>query len=199
LPEVQDNIDIKLLAGFRDGDMEAFRKIYETFCDPLYRFANSYLKDEFESEEIVQDVFLKVWEKRADVDVQKSFKSYLYRITVNKVFNELKHRVVRQKYEQQAMRNEQHTEETPESSIQYDELNSQLEQLLNELPAQQRTIFMMSRWKGLSNAEIAEQLNLSIRTVENQIYRATRFIKLHLNDNYPIKILLIVLGIQSIL
>lgn len=199
MSENQENIDIKLLARFRDGDMEAFRKIYETFCDPLYRFANSYLKDEFESEEIVQDVFLKVWEKRAEVDVQKSFKSYLYRITVNKVFNELKHRVVRQKYEQQAMRTDHHTEETPESSIQFHELNEKLEQLLDELPAQQRTILVMSRWKGLSNAEIAEQLHLSIRTVENQIYRATRFLKLHLNDNYPVKILLIVLGGQSLL
>ncbi|MBL7968568.1 MAG: RNA polymerase sigma-70 factor [Prolixibacteraceae bacterium] len=199
MPENQENIDITLLARFRDGDMEAFRKIYETFCAPLYRFANSYLKDEFESEEIVQDVFLKVWEKRADVDVQKSFKSYLYRITVNKVFNELKHRVVRQKYEQQAMRSDQHTEETPESSIQFNELNEKLEHLLNELPEQQRNIFVMSRWKGLSNAEIADQLNLSIRTVENQIYRATRFIKLHMNDNYPVKILLIVLGTQSLL
>ncbi len=199
MSENQENIDIKLLARFRDGDMEAFRKIYETFCDPLYRFASSYLKDEFESEEIVQDVFLKVWEKRAEVDVQKSFKSYLYRITVNKVFNELKHRVVRQKYEQQAMRTDHHTEETPESSIQFHELNEKLEQLLDELPAQQRTIFVMSRWKGHSNAEIAEQLNLSIRTVENQIYRATRFLKLHLNDNYPVKILMIVLGGQSLL
>lgn len=197
MPELYEHIDIKLLHRFRDGDVEAFRKIYETFCDPLYRFAYSYLKDEFESEEIVQDVFLKVWEKRAEVDVQKSFKSYLYRITVNKVFNALKHRVVRQKYEQQAMRSDQHTEETPESSIQFNELNEKLEHLLNELPEQQRTIFVMSRWKGMSNAEIADQLNLSIRTVENQIYRATRFMKLHLNDNYPLVILLIIFGFTS--
>jgi RNA polymerase sigma-70 factor (ECF subfamily) len=197
LPEINEHIDVKLLQRFRNGDMEAFRKIYETFCDPLYRFAYSYLKESFETEEIIQDVFLKVWEKRAEVDVQKSFKSYLYRITVNKVFNELKHRIVRQKYEQQAMRNDQYTDETPESSIQFHELNEKLEKLLDELPAQQRTIFVMSRWKGLSNAEIAEQLNLSIRTVENQIYRATRFIKLHINDNYPVVVLLIVSGFQA--
>ena len=196
MPKTHEHIDVKLLQRFQNGDIIAFQQIYETFCDPLYRFAHSYLKESFEAEEIVQDVFLKVWEKRAEVDVQKSFKSYLYQITVNKIFNELKQRIVRQKYVQQVMHAEQATEETPESSIQFHELNDKLEQLLNELPKQQRTIFVMSRWKGLTNVEIADQLNLSIRTVENQIYRATRFLKLHLNDNYPVLILLIVFGFQ---
>lgn len=175
--------------------MDAFRKIYNSFCEPLYRFAFSYLKDSFEAEEIVQDVFLKVWEKRDEVDEHKSFKSYLYRITVNKVFNELKHRVVRQKYEQHALKFDQITGETPESTIQFQELNSNIEQILLKLPEQQRNIFILSRWKGLSNAEIAENLSLSIRTVENQIYRAAKFIKLHLNEDYPLIILLIVFSV----
>lgn len=194
----EENIDAKLIAGFRAGNMDAFRKIYESFCEPLYRFAYSYLKDSFEAEEIVQDVFLKVWERREEVDEQKSFKSYLYRITVNKVFNELKHRVVKQKYEQHAIGFDLHTGETPESSIQFQELNKKIESLLNLLPEQQRNIFILSRWKGLSNAEIAESLNLSIRTVENQIYRASKFIKLHLNDDYPIVLLLIIFGLHSL-
>jgi len=193
----EEHIDTKLISRFRNGDMEAFRKIYDSYCEPLYRFAYSYLKDSFEAEEIVQDVFLKVWEKREEVDEQKSFKSYLYRITVNKVFNELKHRVVKQKYEQHALNFDQITSETPESSIQFQELNKKLEHLLAQLPEQQRNIFIMSRWKGLSNAEIAENLSLSIRTVENQIYRAAKFIKLHLNDDYPIVILIIAFGYQS--
>lgn len=189
---IDEHIDEKLIAKFRDGDMIAFQKIYNSFCEPLYRFTYSYLKDSFEAEEIVQDVFLKVWEKRAEVDVQKSFKSYLYRITVNKIFNELKHRVVKQKYEQHALKFDHTTIETPESSIEFQELNTKLEQLLSKLPEQQRNIFIMSRWKGLPNAEIAENLNISIRTVENQIYRACKFVKLHLNDDYPLVILLIV-------
>lgn len=197
MARIDDHIDEKLIARFRDGDMDAFRKVYNSFCEPLYRFAFSYLKDSFEAEEIVQDVFLKVWEKRDEVDEHKSFKSYLYRITVNKIFNELKHRVVKQKYEQHALKIEQVPGETPESSIQFQELNTKIEQLLLKLPEQQRNIFIMSRWKGLTNAEIAENLRLSIRTVENQIYRASKFIKLHLNDDYPIVILLIAFGYQS--
>ncbi len=192
------NIDLKTIAKFKNGDILAFRKIYDGFSEPLYRFAYSYLKDSFEAEEIVQDVFLKVWEKRDEIDEQKSFKSYLYRITINKIFNELKHRVVKQKYEQHLLNFDQLTHETPESSIQFQELNKKLELLLTKLPEQQRAIFIMSRWKGLSNAEIAEKLNLSIRTVENQIYRAAKFVKLHLNDDYPIAILIIAFGFQSI-
>lgn len=197
MTEIDEHIDERLIGRFRRGDMDAFRKIYDSYSQALFRFANSYLKDSFEAEEIVQDVFLKVWEKREDVDVQKSLKSYLYRITVNKVFNELKHRVVKQKYEKHAQNLDQVTGETPESSIQFQELNIKLDILLTKLPEQQRTIFIMSRWKGLTNAEIAEQLNLSIRTVENQIYRAAKFIKLHLNDDYPILVLLIAFGYQS--
>lgn len=198
MTKIEEHIDATLISRFRNGDMEAFRKIYESFCEPLYRFAYSYLKDSFEAEEIIQDVFLKVWEKRAEVDEQKSFKSYLYRITVNKIFNELKHRVVKQKYEQHLQNFDQTSIETPESSIQFQELNKKVEHLLTRLPEQQRNIFIMSRWKGLSNAEIADNLDLSIRTVENQIYRAAKFIKLHLNDDYPIGILLIVFGYQWI-
>ncbi|MDD2304183.1 MAG: RNA polymerase sigma-70 factor [Prolixibacteraceae bacterium] len=197
MSKIEEHIDAKLISNFRNGDIEAFRKIYESYCEPLYRFAYSYMKDSFEAEEIVQDVFIKIWERREDVDEQKSFKSYLYRITVNKVFNELKHRVVKQKYEQHALNFDQITSETPESSIQFQELNKKLDLLLTQLPEQQRNIFIMSRWKGLSNAEIAESLSLSLRTVENQIYRASKFIKLHLNDDYPIVILLIAFGYQS--
>ncbi len=197
MTKTDEHIDKKLVAKFKNGDMGAFQCIYDSFCQPLYRFAFSYLKDSFEAEEIVQDVFLKVWENRKDIDVNKSFKSYLYRITVNKIFNELKHRVVKQKYEKHLLNTDQLANETPESSIQFDELNKNLELLLTKLPEQQRTIFIMSRWKGLSNAEIAQNLSLSIRTVENQIYRAAKFIKLHLSDDYPTVLLLIVFGYQS--
>jgi len=178
--------------------MAAFKKIYDAFCKPLYSFALSYMKDSFDAEEIVQDVFLKLWEKRDEVDELKSFKSYLYRITVNKIFNELKHRIVKRKYDQHLLNIDQVNDETPESSIQLQELNKKLEHLLSKLPEQQRNIFIMSRWQGLSNAEIAQNLSLSTRTVENQIYRATKFIKLHLNNDYPIVILLIAFGYQSL-
>jgi RNA polymerase sigma-70 factor (ECF subfamily) len=198
LAAVDEQIDEKLILRFRKGDMDAFQKIYDSFCKPLYRFAFSYLKDSFEAEEIVQDVFLKVWEKRAEVNEQKSFKSYLYRITVNKVFNELKHRVVKQKYEQHLLKVDRFSGETPESTVQFQELNTKLEQLLLKLPEQQRNIFVMSRWKGLTNAEIAQNLNLSVRTVENQIYRAAKFIKLHLSNDYPIVLLLIIFGFYTL-
>ena len=198
LTGIDEHIDEKLIAGFKNGDLDAFQKIYNSYCKPLYRFALSYMKDTFDAEEIVQDVFLKVWEKRAEVDEHKSFKSYLYRITINKIFNELKHRVVKRKYEHQLLNVDQITYETPESKIQFQELNSKIEHLLSKLPEQQRSIFIMSRWQGLTNAEIAQNLNLSVRTVENQVYRAAKFIKLHLNNDYPVLLLMIVFGYQSL-
>ena len=197
MTKIDEHIEKDLISRLKSGDMAAFQKIYDSFCKPLYRFTFSYMKDSFDAEEIVQDVFLKLWEKRDEVDELKSFKSYLYRITVNKIFNELKHRVVKRKYDQHLLNIELVNDETPESAIQFQELNNKLEQLLSKLPEQQRNIFIMSRWQGLSNTEIALNLGLSARTVENQIYRAAKFIKLHLNQDYPIVILSIVFGYQT--
>lgn len=164
--------------------MHAFKNVFVAYGDNLYNFAMSYLKDEFEAEEIVQDVFLRIWEMRNDIDVDKSFKSFLYKMTVNKVFNHLKHQVVRKKYENYLFNFDDSFHESPETSLHYKELNKKLQTLIQKLPEQQRNIFQLSRSEGLSNSEISGQLGLSIRTVENQIYRASKFLKEHLKEEY---------------
>ena len=172
--------------------MLAFKNVFVAYSDGLYNFAFSYLKNSFESEEIVQDVFLRIWEMRDDIDEDKSFKSFLYKMTVNKVFNHLKHQVVRKKYENYILNFDQSFHESPEASLHFNELNRKLQTLMQKLPEQQRNIFQLSRSEGLSNSEISEQLGLSIRTVENQIYRASKFLKEHLKEEYFFLIFLLV-------
>ena len=109
-------------------------------------------------------------------------------MTVNKVFNHLKHKVVRQKYENRIMHIEQSFSTNPEELIFRKELDVKVQELLSKFPAQKREIFEMSKLMGYSNTEISEKLGISIRTVENQIYRATKFFKEHLKDDYQLVI-----------
>lgn len=178
------NIDRKLIRKLKVGDRNAFQVIFEAYSEPLLHFAYSYLKDSNDTEEIVQDVFLHLWEIKSEVDEEKSLRSFLYKMTVNRVFNHLKHKIVRQKYESYMMNLTPSFSENPEEKLHKKELDERIQELLELLPEQKRKIFIMSRMKGISNAEISEKLGISLRTVENQVYRATKFIKDHLKEDY---------------
>lgn len=178
------DIDPSVIRRLKGNDINAFRELYLTFGDRLYHFAFSYLKNSFDAEEIVQEVFIRIWEKRTEIDETRSFKSLIYRMAVNMVFNQLKHQVVKQKYEKYILDFDKSVTESPEMSYHFKELESKINTLLERLPEQQRRIFELSRMQGLSNNKIAEELGLSVRTVENQIYRASRFLKENLKEEY---------------
>ncbi len=178
------NIDRLLVMKMKKGDMKAFQELFVTYGERLYEFSFSYLKDSFVAEEIVQDVFLRIWEMREDIDEDRSFKSFIYQMTVNKVFNYMKHQVVRQKYEKYVLNSNLSFDDSPDTQLQLSELDERIRSLLLKIPEQQRNVFKMSRMGGMSNPEIAGKLNLSIRTVENQIYRTTKFLKEHLKGEY---------------
>ncbi len=186
MAKVSKHIDSNLIRKLKGGDRNAFQVIFDAYSERLFHFAYSYLKDSNDTEEIVQDVFLRLWEIRTEVDEDKSFKSFLYKMTVNRVFNHLKHQIVRQKYEEHLMSLDSSFSETPEETLRRNELTDKIQDVLNKLPEQKRRIFILSRLKGYSNAEISEKLGLSVRTVENQVYRATKFLKEHLKDDYLI-------------
>jgi RNA polymerase sigma-70 factor (ECF subfamily) len=183
------HIDQLLINRLKNGDEQAFQAVFETFGENLFHFAFSYLKDTAGAEEIVQEVFLRIWEIRAEIDEERAFKSFLYRMTVNKIFNHLKHQVVRQKFESYLLNKDQSFYESPEANLHFIELEEKVSSLIKILPEQQKNIFKMSRLEGMSNPEIAETLGLSVRTVENQVYRATKFLKEHLKGEYLIGVL----------
>jgi len=184
-----EHIDRLLVRRLKNGDEQAFQAVFDFFGENLFHFACSYLKNAASAEEIVQEVFLRIWEIREDIDEEKSFKSFLYRITVNKLLNHLKRQVVRQKYEAYLSGDDQSFYESPEATLHFSELEEKVSLLIKKLPEQQKNIFKMSRLDGMSNPEIAETLGLSIRTVENQVYRATKFLKENLKEEYLIGVL----------
>ncbi|MGD9557177.1 MAG: RNA polymerase sigma-70 factor [Mangrovibacterium sp.] len=182
-PRIGD-IDSVVLSKLRDNDLVAFEKVYMAYSEKLFHFAFSYLKSTFEAEEIVQEVFIQVWEMRHQIDPGRSFDSLIHRMTINRVYNQMKHQVVKQKYQNYLTQFDSSLQDSPEAALHFKQLEAKINLLLTRLPEQQRTVFEMSRMKGLSHAQIANELGLSVRTVENQVYRASRFLKEHLKGEY---------------
>lgn len=163
-------------------DDKAFEQMFKAHYKELHSYANVMLRDEDTAEEIVQSMFLKFWEKRELLSVQTSIKAYLYKCVYNDSLNYIKHQKVKTKYQDFAAYTMNDHHEAASSRVELTELQFKLQEALNELPEHCRTIFQMSRFEELKYREIAEQLNLSIKTVENQMGKALRILRLKLAD-----------------
>jgi RNA polymerase sigma-70 factor (ECF subfamily) len=151
-----------------------FRANYQLLCNYAYTF----VQDRDEAEEIVQSVFLTFWEKRQSVQVQQSEKAYLLSMVRNASLNAVKHEKVKLKYGKNTM-----TKEEPSAAMTFsDELEQRITLGLNRLPEQCRLVFQMSRMEDMKHKDIAGQLNISVKTVENQIGKAMRLMREHLRE-----------------
>lgn len=153
-----------------------FRQYYQGLCN----YAAMFLKDMDSAEEIVQNVFVKLWEKRETVNIEGSVKSYLYKSVYNASMNELKHQKIKDNYLQMQANKEQF--EQPLTGTHLKELEKHIEKALMSLPEQCRLIFKMSRFEDLKYREIAGVLNISPKTVENQMGKALRLMRENLAD-----------------
>ena len=128
------------------------------------------LKDHSEAEDITQDIFLKIWRNRTSIGAVDAFGPYLFRMARNAVYDRFDNRSVRENYARRASLLPEY--ELPDSAIDSRDLLLLIRMVVEKMPEQRRRIFRMSREEGLSNDQIAEQLSISRRTVENQISRA---------------------------
>lgn len=171
----QTTDELTWLRLLKQGDVRGFDALFRYYSPRLYRFAYTYLRDRAASEEIVQDCFMKVWEKRADLREDVPAKGYLFTIAHNAILNQIRQQRRHQQYET-GMRVASPSEAVPGSPVEYAELEQVYLTALDKLPPKRRQVFMMSRQQGLSYAEIARELNLSVKTVETQIAQALKFL-----------------------
>lgn len=163
-----------------------FRQYYESLC----HYANMLMKDMDAAEEVVQNTFVKLWEKKESLNIESSLKSYLYKSVYHASLNEIKHQNVKNKYIN--MHNTEEPYSDMQSASQVKDLEKRIEQALLKLPEQCRLIFQMSRFRQLKYREIADVLNISVKTVENQMGKALKIMRSNLADY--LGILLIVLN-----
>ncbi|WP_111672765.1 RNA polymerase sigma-70 factor [Algoriphagus litoralis] len=178
--------DQQVFLAIQSGQTPAFEMLFKTHYQSLCRYANSILKDPDGAEEVVQATFIGLWEKRKTISIDSSLKSYLYRAVRNSCLNELKHEQVKQRYmAQQAVQDEVHSQPADHLSI-HAELEEKIKAAIQTLPDQCRLIFTMSRFEELKYQEIADQLNLSVKTVENQMGKALKLMRAQLKEYLPL-------------
>jgi len=176
------------------GVEDLFERVFKSHFKSLHAYACTIIRDAEPAEEIVQNVFLKLWEKKAEITIRENTSAYLYRAVHNESLNYLRHLKVRSDYQSYAMRQHKQTEqEKPAEKVVMGELEKKLEIALRELPEQCRTIFQLSRFEDLKYKEIADRLGLSVKTIENQMGKALKLLRLKLVDFLTTIILLITL------
>ena len=178
------NDDRSLILELRKGDKKAFELIFNRYNEKLYFFALGYLHSSSEAKEVIQQVFVSLWENRSTLIEVFTLKDFLYKAVINKVYNYFKHQAVRQRYQNHMVTQESLEDDHSQQSIYFNDLKGSLDNLIEELPARQRQIFKLNQQEGLSPCEIAARLGLSVRSVENQIYRAMKYIKENLNKEF---------------
>ncbi|MDR8393579.1 RNA polymerase sigma-70 factor [Aliifodinibius sp. S!AR15-10] len=163
----------------RNGNKEAFEKLFQEYYDDLHRFVWGYIGREDIAEELVQDVFVKVWKTRHKLDPQQKIKSYLYRIARNLAIDYLRHRSTVREWEDEKKALHRFSNNP---TFLDDDLDKQMKledvkAAIQELPERRRLIFVLSRFNRLTYKEIGETLDISVNTVETQIVRALKTLR----------------------
>jgi len=171
-------------------DEAAFEQVFKTHFKSLHAYAFTILKDEAEAEEMVQQVFFKLWDRTATLTITGSVTAYLYRSVHNESLNYLKHQKVRAGHRLQVAYSMKNQADHASKKLLAGELEKKLREALNELPEQCRTIFQLSRFEELKYREIADQLDISVKTVENQMGKALKLLRLKLVEFLSLLILL---------
>jgi RNA polymerase sigma-70 factor (ECF subfamily) len=164
----------------KSGDIEAYKVMFHQYYPHLVRYCNTIVRDIDDSEDIVQEVFVNFWEKRESINVHTSLKSMLYTAVYNAGLNHIKHRKVITSFAQDAAKAGDISGNADEMI--HDELRLKIENAIEQMPEQCGKIFRMSREDELKYREIADKLNLSVKTVENQMGKALAIMREHLKE-----------------
>ena len=174
----------------KEGDETAFEMIFKIHYKSLCNYAFTFLRDRDEAEEVVQAAFLTVWEKKEQITIESSLKAYLYRAVRNSCLNARKHEEVKRKHVDEKIFTEARSHESAMQTVISEELDDKISKALMVLPEQCRIVFKMSRFEDLKYQEIADQLNISVKTVENQIGKALKIMREQLKEYLPVLLIL---------
>ena len=193
MPEIVEDSQVEqqqLIAKFVTGDLRTFEMVFRDYYEPLVRYGNTFLKNGDESEDIVQQVFVSVWEKREELEVHTSIRAFLYKAVHNACLNKIKHHKVREIYAVEVKATQADMDAS--NQLEVAELDEKIHRAIDRLPEQCAKIFKMSRFEQLKYQEIADQLGLSIKTIENQMGKALKMIRESLKDYLLLLVLFLI-------
>lgn len=176
MAQIEDKVLVRRL---RDGDKLAFKALFERYYPLFMSFAHRLLKDETAAEDLIQNVFLRIWTGRANLDEDKNFKNYLLVSVRNEIYQYFRHHF---RIDDTAECPEVvDTTQNIDTELSAKELEKRITDVIMKMPQRRREIFNLSRLEKLSNQEISTRLGISVRTVEKHIENALKDIRQHLN------------------
>ncbi|RIJ45405.1 RNA polymerase sigma-70 factor [Maribellus luteus] len=174
--------DSKLVEKLKKGDLDAFDQIFLKYGDRLFGFTLKYLKSKEETEGLVQDVFLKIWENRKNLKKESSLKSYLFTIAYHEICQVFRKKQIHEKFLKESSVTNNWTVNM-EEQLEYKATLEQIDKLIAQLPEKQRIIFIKSRKEGKSTKEISVEMGLAPGTIDNQISAALKFLRQQISEN----------------
>jgi RNA polymerase sigma-70 factor (family 1) len=157
------------------GNVAAFDSLFEVYSQKLFGFALKYFKNESDAEELVQELFVKVWENRHSLKSEHSFKSYLFTIALNQIRKHFNKKATSLRYLESLQNDPEFSDQV--TTDDYETTLRQIYQIIDRMPERRREIFTKSKLEGKSSKEVAAELNISAGTVDNQVSEALRFIR----------------------
>ncbi|MCK5370922.1 MAG: RNA polymerase sigma-70 factor [Cyclobacteriaceae bacterium] len=172
----------QLVIQLKDGNQASYKVLYDKYAPMLFAFSRKYLQTQEDAEEIVQEVFLRIWEKKENIDEYQSFSSYVIQAAKYRIYNGFRKKVNEQAYLDFLIYADDSSRNFTELDVNYHAVKKKAESAITAMPPKRQEIFRLSREDGLKNREIAERLQISIKTVENQMGLALKFLKDELSE-----------------
>ena len=173
--------DSDWILALKQGDIRAFNELFDRYGKRLYRFSVTYLKSAADAEDIVQEVFMKIWNNRQELSVEKSFEAYLFTIAKNGILNTIRKSKSEETYLNYAKLHPGKNILLDEE-LNFKELENAYQNAIDQLSPRRKEIYQLSKVQFFSNAQIADKLNISVKTVENQMTSAISEIRNNLRS-----------------
>jgi len=174
--------DNETIRRIREGDAGQFESLFRSSYVTLVRYARTLIKDHDTAEEIVQDLFFRIWQDKEKIKIESSLNGYLFRAVHNRCLHYIEHRKVVEKHAEEMSYRQPETAENPAEILNHKELQNRIASILERLPERCGMIFCMNRFEGLKYTEIAEKLSLSVKTVESNMGRALKEFRKELRE-----------------
>jgi RNA polymerase sigma-70 factor (ECF subfamily) len=169
--------DNDLIKGLKQGEIKAFESIYKKFHLRLYSFCSKLLLNGDDADDVVQKVFITLWEQRERINIEKTLTGYIYTVARNIAYNDLKLAIHKTTAYESLINSKSNFHDIEKDEVLFNELTTVLNNLIEQLPPQRRLIFRLNRFYNLTYKAISHKLNISENTVDTQIRRALDFLK----------------------
>jgi RNA polymerase sigma-70 factor (ECF subfamily) len=182
-----------LIKRMQKGDEEAFSLLFYAYKDKLYTFLFKITRSEEQAEDLVQEVFIRIWNAKETLDKVENFNAFIYRIAQNLAIDQLRKFSVETLALAQHNQGHENSTEDPYNNLFYNELKTKIEEAVNLLPPQQQKVYLMYKEQGFKQEEIAEKLKLSVSTIRNHMMQALTNLQKKLSHSYPDYFLFIII------